>query len=339
MTAMDDPLVSVLIRVRDEAAVLERVLRSVRDQAFDRDFEIVVLDNESIDGSEQVAADHGARVFRFPRALFGYGRALNLGIQLCRGEIVILLSAHSIPQDRAWLAELVQPVRAGAAGAAFCRQVPVGGVSRLERRRFLIFPQADFWITREDLVRECRRGGDPYEVAVFSNSACAIRHTVATEHLFRDLLYAEDRGFVIDYLMAGGTVAYVSTAVVSYDRQMTWKSAYRIGYRAQVSKRLIRELAATYTGFRFNDRKETCSRVMRALLVIPAVLARLVLCLREAQGVRHHAAAHVVNASGATLGLAKGSLRWRRHRDTLGCDIGLLREARQQCAPSTHLQA
>jgi glycosyltransferase involved in cell wall biosynthesis len=330
---VSDPLVSVFIRVRDEAAALGQVVRLLADQDIDASVETVVLDNESVDGSRSVALDAGARVFSLPRQHFGYGRALNLGMELCRGEIAVLLSAHAVPQSRTWLGELIEPLRDGTVGAAFCRQIPPSRVSRLELRRFACFPAADTIIDRDRFLAQCEAGADPYEAAIFSNSACAIRRDVAARLPFRDLPYAEDRAFVVDYLMSGGAVAYRHGPSVSYERHMTWRTAYRIGYRAQVSKRLIRELAATYTGRRFDSGPETASRLMRAVLVLPAVAARMLMCLREPRGHRRRAVIHVLRSTGATLGLAKGSFYWRRHMETLSPDPERLLVARGHCAP------
>jgi glycosyltransferase involved in cell wall biosynthesis len=50
---MTAPLVSVFIRVRDEAAALQEVMRALAEQVIDATIEIVVLDNESDDESAQ----------------------------------------------------------------------------------------------------------------------------------------------------------------------------------------------------------------------------------------------------------------------------------------------
>lgn len=329
---MDEPLVSIFIRVRDEEVALRHVLENLKEQVIDGLAEIVVLDNESVDSSAQVALELGARVFTFPRELFGYGRALNLGVHLCRGQIIVNLSAHSVPQAQDWLSELVKPIRADPAiGAAFCRQIPPSRVSRLELRRFACFPASDIVVARQQFVAICDEGLDPYATALFSNSACAIRRDVVASHPFRDLLYAEDRAFVVDYLMAGGAVAYVHDAVVSYQRNMTWKSAYRVGYRAQVSKRLVRELAATYTGSRFRCGKDTVDRLVRAVLVLPGLLVRLAMSAFESRGLRRRSVIHALRSTGATLGLAKGAVQWRRHIATLSSDTRQLEEALRQC--------
>jgi glycosyltransferase involved in cell wall biosynthesis len=330
---MAEPLVSVFIRVRDEATALGEVLRHLNQQKIDGELEVVVLDNGSVDGSEQVALHAGARVFTLPREHFGYGRALNIGVRLCRGTIFVPLSAHSIPQSQEWLSELIAPLRDGSAGAAFCRQTPTEPVSRFELRRFACFPGQDTDLTTTAFLQGSAAGADPYELAIFSNSACAIRRGAALQHPFRDLPYAEDRAFVVDYVVAGGTVAYRHSPAVSYERAMTWRSAFRVAYRAQVSKHLIRELAASYTGCRFDSSPDTRSRITRAVLVGPAALVRVVAGLAEPRGRRRRAIIFALRSTGATIGLAKGALRWRIHSETLNCDSQRLDAALEHCRP------
>src|SRR5438132_6709887 len=129
-------LVSVLIRVRNEEHALRRLFECLRIQKLNRPFEVVVIDNESDDESAEVARTMGARVFTFPRTLFGYGRAINFGIKLCRGELIVLLSAHSWPQGDDWLRRMVNGVEGGAVAAAYCRQRADGKVCQQEKTRF-----------------------------------------------------------------------------------------------------------------------------------------------------------------------------------------------------------
>ena len=331
-----DPVVSVFVRVRDESEALQATLDNLARQRFDGDMEVVVLDNESRDGSPEVALRSGARVFSLPRSLFGYGRALNLGVELCRGTVVVLLSAHSVPQDADWLAQFVAPLLADPAiGAAFCRQVPHGPVSRLELRRFRYFPGRSTVLDGKEFLEGCRQGKDPYELAVFSNSAAAVRRDAALADPFRDLLYAEDRAFAVDHLARGGKIVYVHEAVVSYERVSTWKGSYHVGRRAQVSRRLIRELAAIHSGRRFDSGPDTINRLLRATAVVPGLLIQLVGAATERRGTRRRAATFILQSTGSTLGLAVGAITWRRHVETLVPDAEMLEEARRRCRPLT----
>ena len=105
------PAVSVIIPNWNGARLLPICLGSLADQTF-RDFEVVVADNGSTDGSaELVARDYPwARVIRLPSAV-GFARAVNAGIRQTSGELVALLNndAEAGPE---WLAALVETMRA-----------------------------------------------------------------------------------------------------------------------------------------------------------------------------------------------------------------------------------
>jgi rhamnosyltransferase len=327
-----EPMISILIRVRDEARALDDVLRRLEEQVIDARAEVVVLDNESVDDSGAVAQRFGARVFSIPRHLFGYGRVLNLGIELCRGEIIVLLSAHAFPGSQDWLGDLVEPLRYdGEVGAVFCRQIPMDDVSRLERQRFGVFPAADYILDRESFVAQCEAGRHPFEVILFSNSACAIKRSIALKFPFRDLPASEDRAFVLDYIMAGGKIAYLQQPWVWYDKPRAWQSYYRLGYSGEVSKRLIQELATSYTDIPSGFRGSTVPRLAHVVLVGPVVVKQLVLALREPPGLRRRTALAALRRTGGTLGAAGGSLRWRRHLRSLSRDETEAQRLRENC--------
>lgn len=333
---MTEPLVSVLIRVRDEAALLARTLDALRDQVLDAEMEVVVLDNTSVDGSDQVALERGARVFSFPRALFGYGRALNLGVEMCRGRIVVLLSAHSTPVTATWISELVKPIREGIAGASFCYQVPPGPMTRIQLRRFAVFPSDPGLTDTSGFARASAAGADPYVLALFSNSACAIQRDVALRFPFRDLPYSEDRAFVVDYVTAGGTVAYVPGTAVAYDQRRTVKGTYHAHRRCEISRHLIREQSASLTGHRFDTRLGNLRILLKAAVVIPAAGLELISVLTEPASLRREAVRQIPRTAAMTLGIATGMLRWRRDRDLLNRDTELMQQAREQCVQLAH---
>jgi rhamnosyltransferase len=104
--AVATPEVSVVIRARDEAHNLERLLELLRGQGLGRALELVVVDSGSRDDTIGVARAHRARVITIPPAAFTFGAALNLGAANARGQTLVSLSAHAFPPDGGWLARM-----------------------------------------------------------------------------------------------------------------------------------------------------------------------------------------------------------------------------------------
>ena len=105
------PDISVIIRVRDEQANLDRCLRLLGDQQLPHHaVQAIVVDCGSSDSTVAVATAHGARVIELPPARFTFGGALNLGAQAADGDVLVSLSAHAFPRDRGWLARIASAV-------------------------------------------------------------------------------------------------------------------------------------------------------------------------------------------------------------------------------------
>jgi len=95
---MSVPRVSCLLPVYNGEAFLREAIRSIQAQSF-TDFEIVVVDDGSTDGTPEILAqlasdDPRIRVRRQPNG--GIVAALNAGIELCRGEFIARMDADDI---------------------------------------------------------------------------------------------------------------------------------------------------------------------------------------------------------------------------------------------------
>ncbi len=71
------------------ATCVDKALAALRENGIAG--EVVVADNGSTDGSQEIAVEHGARVVPVP--LRGYGAALNAGITAARGTYVLMADA------------------------------------------------------------------------------------------------------------------------------------------------------------------------------------------------------------------------------------------------------
>ena len=95
---------SIIIRVKNEKENLEKLFEILKDQAY-QDFEIIIVNNNSTDGSDKVAFDYfpKERVRTVRISNFSYPKACNLGAEKARGKYLVYLSAHSYPISNTWL--------------------------------------------------------------------------------------------------------------------------------------------------------------------------------------------------------------------------------------------
>ncbi len=113
------PTVSVVIPNWNGRKYLPVILKSLRQQTF-RDFEIIVTDNGSTDGSVEYlrAQRPNITVDEIGRNL-GFAGASNRGIAAATGEFIALLN-NDLELDRRWLDVMVKTLRqyplAGSAG-------------------------------------------------------------------------------------------------------------------------------------------------------------------------------------------------------------------------------
>jgi GT2 family glycosyltransferase len=105
------PLASIIIVNWNGLRWLRQLLPSLAEQSF-RDFEIVVVDNGSADGSLEFLRQAHPEVLAVPlKENTGFAAGSNAGIRASRGKYVVLLNNDTRP-ERAWLGELVRPAEA-----------------------------------------------------------------------------------------------------------------------------------------------------------------------------------------------------------------------------------
>jgi len=95
----DAPAVSVIIPAYNSAAFIAEAVESVRAQTFG-DHEVIVVDDGSSDGTEEVVRRLGAGVRYHRQPNQGPAAARNAGIGLSRGDLVCFLDA-----DDLWMPE------------------------------------------------------------------------------------------------------------------------------------------------------------------------------------------------------------------------------------------
>ena len=96
---MGPPLVSVIIPAYNKASTICSTVESVLKQTF-QDFEIIVVDDGSMDDTKERAMAFGNRIRFFQQERGGVSAARNRGIQEARGEFVAFLDGDDLWMPR-----------------------------------------------------------------------------------------------------------------------------------------------------------------------------------------------------------------------------------------------
>jgi N-acetylglucosaminyl-diphospho-decaprenol L-rhamnosyltransferase len=113
---------SIIILCWNDLKVIANCLKSIFDETSEIDFEVIVSDNGSADGSVELIQERFPKVRIIEnRANLGFAKGNNAGIRVARGEYVLILNPDTIIRDRALQKLVAFADRHPEAGAFGCR--------------------------------------------------------------------------------------------------------------------------------------------------------------------------------------------------------------------------
>jgi GT2 family glycosyltransferase len=236
------PKVSALVVSYNRQALLRRALEALeRSEARDT-IEIVVVDNGSTDGSQQLESEFPrARFIRIPRN-FGLTKALNLGVRGSEGEYVFFLHEDTevFPETARLLAEVLdsQP----DAGAVCPLLVDAEGRPAPQLGRF---PPDDTW-------RPAEPGTDPMPVDYPRGAALMMRRFFFTAMRQIDERYGQfgsDADVCFQIRRAGKKILLVPQARARHEGR-AGESTLRKADRKQGAVAFIGKYGGVWSGLR-----------------------------------------------------------------------------------------
>lgn len=193
-------MISVVIRTKNEEQWIGRCLDAVFQQEG-LEFEVIVVDNESVDDTVRIAKQFDCRLLTISEQEFSYGRSLNLGISAARQNLIAILSGHCIPAHDRWLWRLALAFAKPEVAGVYGRQEPLPDTSDLDKR--------DLW-TAFGLERRVQT-----QDYFFHNANSMIRHEIWERVPFNeDLSGVEDREWAKRVLELGYKIVYEPAASV-----------------------------------------------------------------------------------------------------------------------------
>jgi len=231
---------SIVIRTYNESKHLQGLLDNIGSQSLPKpDFEVVVVDSGSTDGTLAIAEEHSVsvRIVHIRKEEFSFGRSLNLGCEVAQGAVLVFISGHCIPTDQHWLERLIRPVEQDRAAYTYGRQIG-DSTSRF----------SECQLFRKYFPNESQIPQDGF----FCNNANAALCREAWDELRfdEDLTGLEDMELAKRLVERGGMVAYVADAPVYHLHDETWhKVRLRYQREAIALQAIMPQVHVTMTDF------------------------------------------------------------------------------------------
>lgn len=194
------PLISIVVRARNESEWIRRCLKAASLQDYPRR-EIIVVDNESADETAEIARGFDCRLITIVEQDFSYGRALNMGVQASKGDLIVCLSAHCVPVHNKWLDRMLVNFEQPKVAAVYGRQEPLPDSHTFDKR--------DLWNTfgldRKIQVKD----------SFFHNANAMLRRSIWKRIPFDEGLNGvEDRDWAKKVIASGYQIVYEPQASV-----------------------------------------------------------------------------------------------------------------------------
>jgi len=158
------PLVSIVIRTKNEERWVEHCLTSIKNQTI-TDHEIIIVDNNSDDRSVKVAEKYSDKIINVSEFL--PGKAINAGIKVSSGKYIIIISGHCIPKNDKWLEKLIEPLvtdKSKKIAGVYGRQEPLSSSSALDKRDLTVVFGLDERIQKKDSFFHNANSAIPREI-------------------------------------------------------------------------------------------------------------------------------------------------------------------------------
>lgn len=97
--------VSVVLPAYNEELLIENTLKTIKEQDYNEDFEIIVCDNNSVDKTAEIAERNGARVVKEYRK--GTRFAYDTAMRAATGDLILVTNADTrLPKN--WISSIVK---------------------------------------------------------------------------------------------------------------------------------------------------------------------------------------------------------------------------------------
>ncbi len=256
---------SIVILTKNSLGVIERLIEALYLQDFPYTYEVIFMDNSSMDGTVEYLKRtkfKNKRIVNVPEGEFSHSGTRMKAAEISEGEYIIFFTDDIVPLGKEFLKELVKPVLEGKADASYgVFQInpessdPIDAYLHngwYEGYDDIVYPVSEFcW---ERFTPEMRR-----KLSNFDNCSSCIKREVLLKLKFPPVPYGEDMLFAKRMILSGYSVALSKKAKFYHWHKVSFSYQFK---RMLIDQHLsIKEFGIYY--------------VRRKLGVIKAILIRV----------------------------------------------------------------
>ena len=242
---MENKLVSIIIRTKNEERWLSACLRNVFKQTY-KNIEVILVDNQSTDHTLAKAKEFPVKIITIDK--YFPGKAINEGIRASTGEYIVCLSGHCVPVSDRWLENLVSDLDQENVAGVYGRQEPLAFTSDLDKRDLISL----FGLDKKIQIKD----------SFFHNANSAFRRDIWKKYPFNEeVTNIEDRVWGEEVIKNGLNLVYEPEASVYH-----WHGIHQ-NMNAQRAKSVVKILESLDN---FNSQgKHQTPEDLKILAVIP----------------------------------------------------------------------
>ena len=242
---MENKLVSIIIRTKNEERWLSACLRNVFKQTY-KNIEVILVDNQSTDHTLAKAKEFPVKIITIDK--YFPGKAINEGIRASTGEYIVCLSGHCVPVSDRWLENLVSDLDQENVAGVYGRQEPLAFTSDLDKRDLISL----FGLDKKIQIKD----------SFFHNANSAFRRDIWKKYPFNEeVTNIEDRVWGEEVIKNGLNIVYEPEASVYH-----WHGIHQ-NMNAQRAKSVVKILESLDN---FNSQgKHQTPEDLKILAVIP----------------------------------------------------------------------
>jgi len=226
----EGPFVSIVVVNYNDKEFLKPCLDSILRMNY-QNFEVVLVDNHSTDGSVEFASKHyGNRIVTAEiQKNIGYGPAINIGVEYCRGKYLVFLNPD-LEVDPDFLKEAVRELELDASiGLAQCKIMCLNDRKRIQSLGEVLDPYCSGPMSIWGGEIDNGLYDEKYEITYPMGAATIARRSLIEKiGLFDPDWFADDGDIGWRAWLAGSRVVTLPKSIVYHKGQATFK---RVGPR------------------------------------------------------------------------------------------------------------